>query len=80
VNLLLGSLPGFRATLAPLLLLLTCQSLLLLLQSAPFILFLSDVTLDTEHQQNLLPEFVIQLHVLFCCDDFLGNVHALKHL
>ncbi len=80
MNLLLGPLSGFRPTLAPLLLLLTCQSLLLLLQSAPFILFLSDVTLDTEHQQNLLPEFVIQLHVLFCCDDFLGNVHALKHL
>lgn len=60
--------------------LLTGQSLLLLLQRSPLVLFLPDIALNAEHQKDFLPQFVVQFHVLFSSDDLQGDVHAFQNL
>lgn len=81
MNLLLWTFIGeLIGRLTPILIFLRLQFLLLILQNSSFILFLADVTLNAEHQQNLLPQFVKQLNVLSCGDDLVGNVHPLQDL
>lgn len=79
VNLLLWAFIGeLIGRLAPILILLRLQLLLLILQNPPLVLFLADVALDAEHQQHLLPQLVKQLHVLSRGDDLVGDVHPLQ--
>ena len=81
MNLLLWTFIGeLIGRLTPILIFLRLQFLLLILQNPSLILFLADVTLDAEHQQNLLPQLVKQLNVLSCGDDLVGNVHPLQDL
>ena len=79
MDLLLRSFPWFRS-LGPLFFLLTSQSFLSVLEISPLILFLADVSLDAEHEEDLLSEFVVEFHSLFSSDYLGRNVHALKYL
>ena len=58
----------------------TIYPLFLVLQHPPFILFLSHVALHAEHQQYLLPELIVQIHILLTCCYLVRNIHALQHL
>ena len=80
VHLLLGAVSWFLLTFYTVLLLLVVQSFLSVLQASPFALFLADVALDAEHQQNFLSEFVVEIDILLCCDYLVWNTHALKNL
>ena len=57
---------------------LTVHTLFLLFQHSPLVVFLLDVPLHAEHQQNLLSQLVIQLGVGLSGNDLLGNVHTSK--
>ena len=76
MHFLLRTLPRLRLGLHFILLLLIVQPLLPVLQTSPLPFLLSDVSLNTEHQQYLLPQLIEKVHVLFSRYDLIRYVHA----
>ena len=76
MHFLLRTFSRLRLGLHPILLLLVVQPLLPVLQTSPLSFLLSDVPLNAEHQQYLLPQLVEKVHVLFSRYDLVRYVHA----
>lgn len=77
VYLFLRSFSRFRGSFGFLLFFLTIESFFPVLEVPPLIFFLTDVSLNAEHQKDLLPQFIVKFHIFLSGNNLIGDIHAL---